>query len=183
VAEKESPNKLSREEINFAEQVRVLREEKGISQDELAELLRQQNLLYVNQATVSRIENKTRSVRLMEAQALSLIFGRTIVTMTNPDSREVYLLLAEASNKNARKSFVALKDAAADFARAQIGAEEKLASLNTMFGSGEELDPETRAHFDDLVENIENFTKIDPLVEAARVMAQVRDSSTKQPHG
>lgn len=183
MAEKESPKRLSREEVNFADQVRTLREDNGWSQEDLADRLRKANLEYINQTTVSRIENKTRPVRLMEAQALSRIFGRTVHTMTNPDSREIMLIFAEQTDGTARRAYVAFKNAAAEMSRVQLSAHGEIDHLRQIFGTGEGLDPETRVRFDGLMRNLENFTKINALSEAAGIFAGAERAHSRRSDG
>jgi transcriptional regulator with XRE-family HTH domain len=75
---------LTVEEEAFADEMRRLREDKGWSQEKLAEHVQVHGPKYVNQSTISRIEKKTRQVRLAEAQAIAHVFNRSVESMTGP---------------------------------------------------------------------------------------------------
>ena len=174
MAKDDGPNEFSRQERNFAAQVRKLREERGWSQSELAEKMRLQDLAHVNQATVSRIENLTRPVRLMEAQALSSIFGRTTYTMTNPDSSEVMLHFIEINHTAGCRNYVKFKDSIRAFAESQLTAKDDLKTLFLTFGPREDLDPEVESLYHHLIRNLTQLSEIDLLGEATDIVRSVQ---------
>lgn len=158
--------------------MRELREERNWSQGDLADRLRDLNLPYMTQATVSRIENKTRPVRLMEAQALSRLFDRPISTMTNPDSREFLIVLAEASHRHGRQSYVQVKKAAQEFWAAQTSVKDSLEHLQDQFGNGSDLEPELKSKYDNLIPNMTQLSRIDIVEDVATIMRRSRGSDS-----
>jgi transcriptional regulator with XRE-family HTH domain len=106
LVEQEDESKLSREEVNFASQVRRLREEFGWKQEQLVEAMREAGVGYMNKTAISRIENATRPVRMIEAVALTRLFGKTLREMTNPDGREAVLTFASSNHSSHRKAIL-----------------------------------------------------------------------------
>ena len=169
----ESP-KLSRPERNFAAEVKRLREEAGWSQTELAERLRRQDLPYVNQATVSRIENASRPVRLMEAQAISAVFRVTVAQMTDPDASDVFLGLMEINERQDRTVLVTFKDSLREVARRQVVAEHEGRTLSKMAADRSTTDPEMLHRYDNLILNRRNFAEMNLQAEARSLIEQGR---------
>jgi len=174
VAKNEPASEMSREERNFAAQVKTERENRRWTQEELAKRMRLFELPYVNQATVSRIENMTRPVRLMEAQALSTIFERTVYAMTNPDQREFIFNVIRANDRDARRHYVAYKKELLETAIAQQAALEEVAELQRLYGDDEDLDPETESRVQNLLMNRANFAKIPLIKEATEIVRSAK---------
>lgn len=156
-------NKLTRDERNFAEQTRLLREERGMSQSDLAERLRQMGLDHITQATISRIENMSRPVRMIESQALSRVFRRTVAAMTNPNGREFLLTLIDATHSTARKQFVGFRKSIEEFLFAQKRVREDLGELERRFADRDSFDPETQKKLEQLEKQMRQFVEISPV--------------------
>lgn len=166
---------VSREERNFAAEVKKSREDRGWTQEELARKMRTFDLPYVTQSTVSRIEKLSRPVRLMEAQAITVIFGRTVHAMTNPDPREFELILIDINERASRGHYVRFKDELRETAIAQWHAEEDLATISRLY-AGEELDPETKAKLEHLERNRRQFAGMLLVDQAKEIVDSVRRS-------
>lgn len=165
------------EERTFAGQVKALREERGWSQNDLAGRLRETGLAYVNQSTVSRIEKGSRPARMIEAQRLSEVFGRSVHLMTHPDSRETLIALTAPALRSFRRDYVAFKEKLRATAAAQVAASDYMAELQDLFGYDPELDPGTRERLDDLLLNLRQFCSIDLQAEAERAIAEGKTSA------
>lgn len=155
------------EEQTFAQQVRLLREERGWSQSDLAQKLHDAGIEYASQSTVSRIEKGSRPVRMIEAERLASIFGRSVHMLSHPDSRDAYIVHASAIHVQARRDFVRFKEALRDAAEAQIRGKELLEHLEELFGDAADLDRGTHARLRNLQLNIRQFVSMD-LIEIAR---------------
>lgn len=169
----ESESKLTREEQNFAQEVRRRREAQGWRLDELAEAMRDRGVAYMNKSAVSRIENGKRPVRMIEAQALTRVFGTSLVEMTNPDGREVFLTFADHNHGAMRKSFVAFKDSVENFARMQKQAEGQIEHLSETFQDRDSLDTDTQDRLDGLLHNLRQLSGISILDESAKIVEHV----------
>lgn len=90
-------NRSRSRERNFADRVKVFREEKGWSQDALARKCVDLGLEYMNQSTISRIEKGTRAVRLDEGQVLASVFDMTIGVMLEPSAIARGLTMADSA--------------------------------------------------------------------------------------
>lgn len=55
--------------MNIGKTIRLLREEKGLTQEELAEKL------HVTQSFISQVENKNQNITVNQVRKLSKIFG------------------------------------------------------------------------------------------------------------
>jgi transcriptional regulator with XRE-family HTH domain len=71
-------------ERNFAREMKRRRKEFGMSQADLLAKLHAAGLTYLNQTALSRMENGSRQVRLVEAQAIAHIYLLTIESMMQP---------------------------------------------------------------------------------------------------
>jgi hypothetical protein len=143
--------------------------------------MRDRGLAYMNQATVSRIENCTRPVRMMEAQALSKLFERTTTSMLHPDSREIFLPLINANHAAGRRAYVKLKEGAREAARAQISAAKDLATLEELFGDGEDLHEDSKPILEGLRRNLRQFVTIDLVGETIDIVEGVRQRHVEHP--
>lgn len=76
---------LAREELRFVESMGEYRKKRGWSQADLAKRLQAQGWSYMNQMTISRIENGERPVRFGEARAVAAILGVGVERMVLPD--------------------------------------------------------------------------------------------------
>jgi transcriptional regulator with XRE-family HTH domain len=181
VAKIDGVSDISRQEQNFAEQVKKRREEMGLSQEQLAARMRTQDLPYVTQATVSRIENLSRPVRLMEAQALTFIFHTTVYSMTNPDQREFFLSLIEMNDRSGRQHYVRFKDELMQTAHAQLVATEDLKELGRLYGNDENLDQALENKIRNIELNRRNFASMPLLKEASEIVSMVKDRGVGKP--
>jgi len=172
----EDESKLSREEVNFANQVRRLREENGWKQEQLVEAMRDAGVEYMNKTAISRIENATRPVRMIEAMALARLFGKSIREMTNPDGREAVLFFASRNHSNHRKAFVAFKKGAADFARAQVLAKSDIDWINEVFKDRSNLDKETESKLENLLGNLRQLASMSLVKEAEAIDQEVKEA-------
>lgn len=169
-------SKLSREEVNFATQVRRLREERGWKQEQLVEAMRDAGIGYMNKTAVSRIENATRPVRMIEAVALARLFGKSIREMTNPDGREAVLSFASRNHSSHRKAFVAFKKGVADFAQAQVLARSDIEWVNEVFEDRSNLDKETADKLENLLGNLRQLASMPLVTEAEAIEQEVKEA-------
>jgi transcriptional regulator with XRE-family HTH domain len=160
----------------------LLPEERGWSQSDLAERLRDAGIEYASQSTVSRIEKGTRPVRMIEAQRLATIFDRPVHLLSHPDSREMLIHHASEIHKEARRDFVRFKDALRSAAEAQIAARDLLDRLDVDFGDGTELDPGTLTRLENLRLNMRQYTSMD-LIAVARDIVYMAPETIEEHRG
>lgn len=171
-----SDAEFSLEEKNFAEEFKRERESRSWSQEELARQMRLCNLPYVTQATVSRIENLVRPVRLMEAQAVRLIFKRSVYSMTNPDPRDVLLNMIKVDDWRDREHYVTFKDSLKKTILAQIRAADDVQKISHLYEDSD-LDPDTASKVRTVKMNRQNFAEMRILSEAADIVSATRRGS------
>ena len=110
---------LAEVEQNFATNVREYREQLGLSQEELAQRMAERGFGFT-QATVWKIEQGKRAVRIAEAVALMDALGlpswMNLTRSPHAFRRDAQL---QAAHRHAGAAFAAIKDAAAEFLRAQ----------------------------------------------------------------
>lgn len=110
---------LAEVEQNFATNVREHREQSGLSQEELAQRMVERGFGFT-QATVWKIEQGKRAVRIAEAVALMDALGlpswMNLTRSPYAFRRDAQL---QAAHRRAGAAYAALKDAAAEFLRAQ----------------------------------------------------------------
>lgn len=106
------------EERNFAFNLRLFRESRGLTQEALAEAMKSSGLP-LHATAIHRIENGTRHVRLSEARALANAVGATLDELTTGVDDDVARELMELISVllNARKR---LEVASTDFEQARI---------------------------------------------------------------
>lgn len=73
------------DDLRFAQNMLVLREQKGLSQADLVRRLRENGWHTVHQTTISRIENGERPVRFGEARAIAQALEVTADRLLMPD--------------------------------------------------------------------------------------------------
>jgi transcriptional regulator with XRE-family HTH domain len=169
--------KLTQPERRFAEQVRKLREDRGWSQSELADQMIGEGISYANASTISRIESAVRPVRMIEAQALSRLFKRTVEGMMHPDGREAFVEIFGANDMRRRMEFAHFKEAAHDLGRAQVYTFDEIAELKRLFSEGSIDDPQLRSRYEHVLANLEQFAAIDLEAEAADTIRAARSQS------
>lgn len=110
---------LAEVEQNFATNVREYREQLGLSQEDLAQRMAERGFGFT-QATVWKIEQGKRAVRIAEAVALMDALGlpswMNLTRSPHAFRRDAQL---QAAHRHAGAAFAAIKDAAAEFLRAQ----------------------------------------------------------------
>lgn len=110
---------LAEVEQNFATNVREYREQSGLSQEDLAQRMVERGFGFT-QATVWKIEQGKRAVRIAEAVALMDALGlpswMNLTRSPHAFRRDAQL---QAAHRHAGAAFAAIKDAAAEFLRAQ----------------------------------------------------------------
>lgn len=84
-----------RDEAAFRESVIKLRKEKGWSQNRLAKELQDAGLTEYRQATVARLENGERTLKLGESRIIANIFGTTVEKMISMPELSGYTNLLE----------------------------------------------------------------------------------------
>lgn len=134
----------TRAERVFSRVTRERRTAAGLSQAQLAEEMVKAGVPYANQSTVSRIEQMSRPIRLIEAQALALIFDVTIWEMTEDDSRVPALSLMRVNGKAAARAISAFKRATADLFESRHAVTQSIQFVDRAFPASDELPPEVR---------------------------------------
>ncbi|WEG10431.1 helix-turn-helix transcriptional regulator [Microbacterium horticulturae] len=71
-------------EKNFAENLRTLREQKGVSQSEIARRLDREGWPGFHQTTISRVEKGERTLSIGEAAAVAEMLGSSLDRMMDP---------------------------------------------------------------------------------------------------
>lgn len=134
-------------EQTFASSIASLRQERGWSQEQLSERMRNEGVDDATQITVSRIETSRRKVTLTEALALARIFNVPISALA--DVGVGARLASSLANRQARidEAIKAFEKAVADYMRdgmraAQIQKSQAQAAL-TKLEQSDSPDPET----------------------------------------
>lgn len=73
------------EDMLFADNVRRLREEQGMSRADLVRRLREEGWDSVHQTTITRIENREQRVRLRDANLIAKVLNSSVTNMLQPD--------------------------------------------------------------------------------------------------
>jgi len=88
-------------EDQFGRQLRQMREEKGLSQAQMAQRLEEYGV-YLHPSAIAKIEardsSSPRAIRLNEAHAIAKVLGRHLEEMTVTRERELEHLAAEVNN-------------------------------------------------------------------------------------
>ncbi|MET9632174.1 helix-turn-helix transcriptional regulator [Lentzea sp. NPDC006480] len=106
-------------EQHVATNVREFRERADMSQEELARRMSERGFGF-SQATIWKIENGQRTVKISEAVVLSEIFNLLWMDLTRaPQVSRRQAAVAQA-HRNAYQAFGALKEAAAEFLETQL---------------------------------------------------------------
>lgn len=172
---------LTPAERRFAEQVRLLREERGWTQSDLAKRMRNRGLGYATQTTVSRIEQGTRTVTMVEGLALSTIFERPIELLLEPNRSEKRLVSAQVSYRRGLDDYNQLVAAVKQAAISQSLAVQDLEDLEEWHSRGPELSDGLERMYDDVVRSLYFIAQLDLLemlpekiVEAKEELARRR---------
>lgn len=130
-------------ERRFVKRVKEMREAHGWTQGQLAERMVERGVKYASQSTVSRLEQGGRPIRLIEAQALAVIFRRTIWEMMSDEPRVEVLSFTQINLRaliNARMEYRKIRDS---LAAMLSNAAAMIHDLDQKFPEGEQgLDPE-----------------------------------------
>lgn len=177
VAKNDDNEGLARSEQLFADSVRRLRLEAGLTQEQLAEEMRNADLSYANQTTVSRIEKKTRPVRLAEAEALSLIFQRSIAAMAEPSGAEAMMNAWAVNLPAAQRHLDQMKESARAFGYAQVGVATGLSEVRELFAGGDLYSPDAIEAYKAYVRWAERILAVDAMAEAQRAFEQGRSAN------
>ncbi|TXH18590.1 MAG: XRE family transcriptional regulator [Mycobacterium sp.] len=113
----------------LARNVRALREQRGLSQTQLAQRMNEHGLRWL-QNTIQRVEHQQRRVDIAEAHALARALGVTVDALL-ADSHE-HSPAADASIDQLRAAYEECEEAAAELANAQqrqLSADRQLALL------------------------------------------------------
>lgn len=133
---------LAEVEQNFATNVREYREQSGLSQEDLAQRMAERGFGFT-QATVWKIEQGKRAVRIAEAVALMDALGlpswMNLTRSPYAFRRDAQL---QAAHRYAGVAYAAIKDATTEFLRAQVEvavaaheAREAGVAVNSMWTS------------------------------------------------
>lgn len=180
VAELDEPNRLSDEEMTFAAQVRALREERGWTQADLVDRIKSSGLMYMNQSTLSRIENGTRPVRLMESQVLSRIYDRPVTMMIDPHARNRLVLEAESVVKAINRSAMTLNTSAKEVLSGKISAQKYMNALDRLAEQIDDMEPDVREKLKNVRRSVKFFATIDL---TAGMAARVAEFESKHSPG
>lgn len=151
----------------FGARVRALRDERGLTQEEMVTRLRRVGLEYMNASTLSRIEAGKRPIRLVEAQAFSRLLRTTIWELTSEELR-VQLLTAVRDSidqvTRIRQQYTGVQETLATYRRS---LREQLDEVREKFPEDEEHpDPEFSDRVDSLRwELSENIRQLDKIVD------------------
>lgn len=152
---------LTREERTFADEVKRLREERDWSQGDLVQKMQDSGIEYMTQATISRIEKKTRPLRLIEARALARIYDRSLNQMMNPDPLYLRIGILKRNHGEARKAYASMKQAASHVGEMQVAAKHDLESLNELGTASQSVDKELTREVENLRRNLRQFVELD----------------------
>jgi transcriptional regulator with XRE-family HTH domain len=152
---------LSRTEAAFSDSVRRLRQEAGLTQAELAHWMREIGVPSASQTTVSRIEAKTRAVRLAEAEVIARIFKRSISAMTEQGGVEDKLANLTAMLERNFKYLDDLKQAARAVGFGQMALPTVTRELISDVRDGEELSEDVQREVSAYLMNADALFKLD----------------------
>ena len=107
-------------EANLATNLRQIREDHGLSQEQLAARMTERGFGF-SQATIWKIEQGKRPVKISEAVALADAVGFDFwTTLLNPPGSASHYLRLQAANRKASEAYAALKVAAAQYVQTQL---------------------------------------------------------------
>lgn len=129
-----TPRELE-EELNFRSELRRLRTDKGLTQQDLADLMVKEGWTDYTQATVSRMEKGQRPVTLAESRTIARIFGTHVGSMIMPSAQLSDLREFKVAADNFNDALVKIDRDIADF-------DNKRAALLRNLKNVEQLSPE-----------------------------------------
>jgi transcriptional regulator with XRE-family HTH domain len=168
-------------EKNFAAEVAEERKKRGWTLAEMAEKLEAAGVPAVSVMTVSRIENKKRHVTMVEAQAYSTIFDRSMANLMHPDGRETIFRMLKGAEIPARKSYVRLKEAAREFGEHQGMVETHIPAVLDLYADNEDIPVDIRAALVNYLQNAKQFVHIDAATEVAEIIRAARKKHGQHP--
>lgn len=112
----------------FAENIRSAREDRGLSQADLAHLMSEQGWPYYPQ-TVHRLETGRRKVSVGEAACLAKVLGKHLVMLLRSPRVYQAVDVVRTASSRARKSYEQITQWTAEL----LGAQEVLASIVAQF--------------------------------------------------
>ena len=154
---------LSRTEAAFSDSVRRLRQEAGLTQEDLAHWMREIGVPNANQTTVSRIEAKTRPVRLAEAEVIARIFKRSIAAMTEQGGVEDELASVTEILKNNLRYLDDLRESARAIGYGQMAIPSFTKDLINEIRNSEPLSSDVQEQVGAYLKNAEALFKLDVL--------------------
>lgn len=104
-------------ELRFRTAIHELRQDRKMSQGELARRMVSEGWESFNQATISRIEKGTRPVRIGEAQALARIVGTTLEELLTPTTELTLLREFFECLEDVERSIRVISHAASEWAQ------------------------------------------------------------------
>lgn len=150
-------------EQRFVDRIKALRKERGWTQAQLAERMARAGVEYASQSTVSRLEQGGRPIRLIEAQALAIIFQLTIWELTSDEPRVQVLSIMEHNLRAFTRARMDYRKARSELVTMLPTIDQTLSELDRLFPGGEDgLAP-------DAAERVRNFRSS---LERQRELAQ-----------
>jgi len=140
VVPKSEDPKLTTQEALFATNMQALRRERGWSQADLAEKMREWGVEYANQSTVSRIEQKVRPPRMIEALAVSEVFQMSIHALAQPVGLEFELQALRTVMEQARQAHARVEQARGEMEELVYSVGARLVDIDGIVGAGDHLD-------------------------------------------
>lgn len=125
----------------------------------------------MNQTALSRLENGTRPVRMIEGVALARAFQCSIADLLHPDKREPLFELAREGLNATHRSFAEAKDAARAFIQNQRNLVEQLEMVEQLYPNMESEDPESLSRLNLYFLNANNMVAKD-IVDEVRSIAE-----------
>ncbi|MCS6565560.1 helix-turn-helix domain-containing protein [Curtobacterium flaccumfaciens pv. flaccumfaciens] len=151
--------RLSKEERTYGREMQRLRKEKGLSQSEMADVLRAVGIEPMNQVIVSRIENGVRPVTMREAQFISAYFNRTTWSMMSPEGANSLAGEAAARATMSEASRLAVQNAVGRFLIDQAEVAALLERIRAV--DWEQEHPDSRLDIATQVPRLDEFLKLD----------------------
>lgn len=168
---------LSREERNFAREMRRLRLAMNLNQKQFADALSRVADTGIDQAAVSRIESERRVVRMIEGQAIAKLLDTTVWNMMHPDTQDHLVADARAMEQQLKDRWNEFGAALNEFVDTQIEAQVLTWALRST-PVPEDADPDAQLLRDDALERLEELLSYQPS-SLARDREQTRETSLR----
>lgn len=169
--EKDEGDLLTGEDRAFARSLRERRVQRGLTQGDLAEILRNQGFSHMSHVAISRIEQLKRAARLGEARAIARALGVELSRMDSPPNA-MLSILREVMDRPGKftQELDVFRDSASIVGASWAEIESDLAMVEGILGAMREReghDEATAVLLENYLEEARSARAIDPLLQAS----------------